>query len=104
MCLTGPIVRGARPLILLRKGETVHTLLLGRILKIHVAGITPLSPLKITRCKAQPGISENCAADYYRKVELEPLQWLPQAGGVMRTSTPPTLNLLLLLSILCVSV
>jgi hypothetical protein len=85
--------------MLLQKGQSIHTLLLGRILKIHVAGITPLSPLKITRCKAQPGISENCAADYHRKVELEPLQWLPQAGGALGTSIPPTFNFLLLLNI-----
>jgi|AntAceMinimDraft_1070359.scaffolds.fasta_scaffold61301_1 hypothetical protein len=81
------VVRGARPLWAFVKGQTVHTLLLGLALNVHVAGVMPFSPVKITRCKAQPGVSKACTGDLHRKVELEPRVWLPLAAGQLIEDT-----------------
>jgi hypothetical protein len=82
------IVRGARPLITFIKGATVHTLLMGLAVKVHVApGLMPLSPVRITRCRAQPGVYDACTGDLHRKVELEPRVWLPLSAGQLIQDT-----------------
>lgn len=81
------VVRGARPLHTFIEGDTVHTLLLGLALKVSVAGIMPMSPVKITRCRAQPGVWDACTADAHRKVELEPFAWLPFSAGQLIRDT-----------------